>query len=74
MELIGFIEAKPRPRLVEVSPQEVEMLKRKITRAEFLKTGFLGALAFLALPLLRIFNNRSDVSQKDARYYKNLAG
>ncbi len=50
------------------------MLKKKITRGEFLKTSFLGILAFLALPLFKIFNNSSNVSQKGARYYKNLAG
>lgn len=50
------------------------MLKKKITREEFLKLGFLGILAILALPVFRMFSNKSDVSRRDARYYRNLAG
>jgi len=51
-----------------------KMFNKKITRKEFLKMGFLGILAILAMPIFRIFTSRSNVSHKDARYYKNLAG
>ena len=54
--------------------REVLMLKRKITRGEFLKAGFFGILAVLVLPVFRMFSNKSNVSRRDARYYKNLAG
>lgn len=50
------------------------MFNRKITRKEFLKSGFIVIAAFLAAPLYRIFNRRRKVSHKDASYYKNLAG
>ena len=50
------------------------MLHRKITRKEFLKAGFLGILAVLVLPISRIFGARGNISHRDARYYKNLAG
>ena len=50
------------------------MLNKKITRKEFLKTGLLGIIAILAMPIFRIFSVRKDVSHKEARYYKNLAG
>ncbi|NQT75707.1 MAG: hypothetical protein HQ566_04205 [Candidatus Omnitrophica bacterium] len=50
------------------------MLTKKITRKEFLKTGFLGIVAVLAAPILKILGPRPNVSHKDARYYKNLAG
>lgn len=50
------------------------MFNKKITRSDFLKTGFIGILAFLALPIFKIFASRNNVSQKDARYYRNLAG
>ncbi|MBU4343539.1 MAG: hypothetical protein KJ902_01170 [Candidatus Omnitrophica bacterium] len=50
------------------------MLKKQITRKEFLKTGFLGILTILALPLSRIFSIKDNVSRKDAKYYKELAG
>lgn len=50
------------------------MLDRKITRKEFLKTGFLGIMTLLALPISRMFGPRDNVSHKDARYYKDLAG
>ena len=50
------------------------MLHKKITRKDFLKTGFLGILAILLVPILKMFRAREDTSHKDARYYKNLAG
>ncbi len=50
------------------------MFNKKITRSDFLKTGFFGILAFLALPIFKMFTNKDNVSQKDAKYYKNLAG
>lgn len=50
------------------------MLNKKITRKQFLKRSFLGILAVLALPILKVFSNRDNISNKDARYYKNLAG
>lgn len=50
------------------------MLKRKITRGEFLKLGFLGILAILVFPVFRMFSNKSNVSRRDARYYRDLAG
>ena len=50
------------------------MLNQRITRAEFLKRGLLGILALLATPLLKLFGTRGNVSQKDAKYYKDLAG
>ncbi len=50
------------------------MFNKKITRSDFLKTGFLGILAFLALPIFKMFTNKDSAPQKDARYYKNLAG
>ncbi|MBU0758807.1 MAG: hypothetical protein KKC66_01480 [Candidatus Omnitrophica bacterium] len=50
------------------------MLNKKLTRKEFLKVVFLGLAAIIAMPLLRLFNIKANVSRKDARYYKNLAG
>lgn len=50
------------------------MFNKKITRSDFLKTGFFGILAFLALPIFKLFNRSNDMPRKDARYYKNLAG
>ena len=50
------------------------MLKNKITRKEFLKTGFLTIIAILAMPFLKILDKGSNTAHKDARYYKNLAG
>lgn len=50
------------------------MFSKKITRKEFLKTGFIGILAIFTLPLFKLFSFRGNVSRKDARYYKNLAG
>ncbi len=50
------------------------MLGKKITRKAFLKTGFLGVVAILAAPIFRIFSARKDVSLKEAKYYKDLAG
>ena len=50
------------------------MLNKKITRKDFLKAGVLGILTVLALPILKIFSARDNVSHKEARYYKNLAG
>jgi len=50
------------------------MLNKKITRKEFLKMGFLGILVIFTLPIFRKFATKHDVSHKDARYYKNLAG
>lgn len=50
------------------------MFTKKITRGEFLKIGFLGMLVVLALPLLKILRQRKNISHKNARYYKNLAG
>ena len=50
------------------------MFNKKITRKEFLRTGFLGILAILALPILKMFSARDKVSHKEAKYYKNLAG
>ncbi|MBU3911456.1 MAG: hypothetical protein KKD90_02600 [Candidatus Omnitrophica bacterium] len=50
------------------------MMNKKITRKQFFKAGFLGIMAIIAMPLLRLFNPRPDISRKDARYYKNLAG
>ena len=50
------------------------MFDRKITRKEFLKIGILGILAVFAAPILKILNARNNVSQKEARYYKQLAG
>ncbi|MDP6685365.1 MAG: hypothetical protein QGI05_00260 [Candidatus Omnitrophota bacterium] len=49
------------------------MFKKKISRGEFLKTGFLGILAILFLPLLKLFDAKK-ASHKEAKYYKNLAG
>jgi len=46
------------------------MLKEKISRKEFLKTGILGILGVLIAPLLKIIPRK----HKEARYYKNLAG
>jgi len=54
--------------------EESKMLNKKITRKEFLKTGFLGIMAMIAMPLLRLFNLKANISHKDGRYYKNLAG
>ena len=54
--------------------KEACMLKKEVTRREFLRTGFLGILAILALPLSRIFSIKDNVSHKDAKYYKELAG
>jgi len=50
------------------------MLRKKITREKFLKLSFLGILAILVLPVFRMFSNKSNVSRRDARYYRNLAG
>ena len=50
------------------------MFKRKITRKEFLKSGFIVIAAFLAAPIYRIFNTRRNVSHKEASYYNDLAG
>ena len=50
------------------------MLNKKITRAEFLKNSILGIIAILLMPALKIFNRKANVSNKDARHYKNLAG
>ncbi len=54
--------------------EENKMLNKKLTRKEFLRTVFLGLAAIIAMPLLRLFNIKANVSRKDARYYKNLAG
>jgi|GEM_PF-1003755 len=54
--------------------KETKMMNKKITRKQFFKAGFLGIMAIIAMPLLRLFNPRPDISRKDARYYKNLAG
>ena len=50
------------------------MFTKKITRKEFLKTGFVGILAILALPVLKMFSNKDKVSHKEARHYKHLVG
>ena len=50
------------------------MFDQKITRAEFLKSSILGMITVLFIPVLRIFNHKENVSNKDARHYKNLAG
>ncbi|MFC1624438.1 hypothetical protein ACFL28_03920 [Candidatus Omnitrophota bacterium] len=50
------------------------MLRKKITRKDFLRTGFLGILAMLILPILKMFSAKEDTSRKEARYYKDLAG
>ncbi|MFH1854127.1 MAG: hypothetical protein ABH815_02320 [Candidatus Omnitrophota bacterium] len=50
------------------------MLDKKITRKEFFKIGLLGIFAALAAPFLRLLNSRPNISYKDAKYYKNLAG
>ena len=50
------------------------MFNTKITRKEFLKRTLLGFMAILAMPLFRLFSSKKDVSHKEARYYKNLAG
>lgn len=50
------------------------MFEKKITRKDFLKTSFLGIMAFLAFPVFKILNIRKDLSHKEARHYKNLAG
>ena len=57
-----------------MTERRLEMFREKITRREFLKTALTGILAVLALPLLRFFGNRNNISHKDARYYKNLSG
>lgn len=36
--------------------------------------GFLGIIAAVVLPFLKIFRNTDNVSHRDAEYYKNLAG
>jgi hypothetical protein len=50
------------------------MSDKKITRAEFLKSSILGIITVLFIPVLRIFNHKENVSNKNARHYKNLAG
>ena len=50
------------------------MFTKKITRKEFLKSGFLGILAILVLPFFKMLGTRDKVSRKEAKYYKNLAG
>ena len=50
------------------------MFNKKITRKEFLKSGFIGMLAVLTVPIYKILNARRNVSHKEASYYKNLAG
>ena len=54
--------------------KEVVMSDSKITRKEFLKAGLFGIVVILIAPVLRLFNNRINVSHKNAGYYKNLAG
>jgi len=50
------------------------MIDKKITRKEFLKIGFFGILSILAMPVLKLFGGGKEVSHKEARYYKDLAG
>lgn len=53
--------------------------KDTMTRREFLKRNLIlvSALAFIGAPLkafARAFGHRPNVSDKEARYYKRLAG
>jgi len=50
------------------------MINKKITRKEFLRIGFFGILSLLAIPVFKLFGKEKEVSHKEARYYKNLAG
>jgi hypothetical protein len=50
------------------------MLNKNITRAEFLRKSIVGAIAILVIPVLRISGHSGNVSDKNAKYYKDLAG
>ena len=50
------------------------MFTRKFTRKEFVRKGFLAVMVILVSPIFKIFTSRTNISHKDARYYKNLAG
>ena len=67
------------PRRVEIGDTVMDIRIDKMDRREFLKMNFVlaAAIAFLSTPLkgfADMFKRGPNISDKEARYYRRLAG